>query len=687
LNQVVRLLDPPSPHPLLDRNQPDDQLILVLESFDRLIEQARESLRTDRINVFDQQRVSSFLTRRTTNFSLVHKLQEGTYTTYKKVWRQLLTLVYRRVWRNHGPELSYRLADTQVVALDRAMQAAADLAQELHETGVAPEQLQQSLDYATLQLCIALLDHFLSDTVYDSIVVVFLAVLGIRDPMSSKDQGATFCDSLRYTPYLSAFIKISQLLVIQRAVVAADRGEVPHVADMLNVLQERFMVYGSHSPVNWAQKLRSYGKQINQVTTSLGYISWTDDGERLSYKSLELSMTDLRQFLAAQTAAAQSLLEELLRVRPDENRDDVVPRINLTRLKDDPSNNKPGWCFLDDPRNDHLHGYDRWLLDRVLDEDWLQQEFLIKGAKVVWRRKAAEQYLHQVNMFLELLLLLIHILGGQPARGTELLSLQLRNTVHGLRRNIFAENGLVGFVTFYHKGYSVSGSTKIIHRYLPEAISELLIYYAWLIQPFCDQLCMLALNEGPSSSTFLWGIKKGNRSEPWPSNRLTNILSQTFQQYLHTDGNILLWRHAAIAISRRHLRQAKFRKDYTADAPGTWNDLQTAHATSTAGMIYARGIEEAPGHVASARAEYRQISREWHSFLGFSGFARSVHIQSQPRIQVIPNPRLSGNSSTNELQSPKRKTLAELPVPNPVVGANRSCHNVKQERRSKRRRL
>jgi hypothetical protein len=140
----------------------------------------------------------------------------------------------------------------------------------------------------------------------------------------------------------------------------------------------------------------------------------------------------------------------------------------------------------------------------VLDESWLQQEFLIEDAKAVWRRKAAEQYLKLADPFLERLLLLVHILGGQPARGTELLSLQLRNTVHGLRRNIFIENGLVSFVTFYHKGYSVSGSTKIIHRYLPEAISELLVYYAWLVQPFCEQLCMLVLNESPSAPTFLW---------------------------------------------------------------------------------------------------------------------------------------------------------------------------------------
>jgi hypothetical protein len=38
-------------------------------------------------------------------------------------------------------------------------------------------------------------------------------------------------------------------------------------------------------------------------------------------------MTDLKKFLATQTAVAQALLEELLRVHPDEERDDVVPPV------------------------------------------------------------------------------------------------------------------------------------------------------------------------------------------------------------------------------------------------------------------------------------------------------------------------------------------------------------------------
>lgn len=135
LNHVACLLQLPSPGSLFDPDQPDSQLLLLLESFDRVIERARESLRTDRVNVFDQQCASSFLARRPTNFSFVHKLQVSTYTTYKKVWKKLLTFVYRRVWQNQGPPLTYRLTDGQVLAVDRAMHAVAELAQEQKGVG------------------------------------------------------------------------------------------------------------------------------------------------------------------------------------------------------------------------------------------------------------------------------------------------------------------------------------------------------------------------------------------------------------------------------------------------------------------------------------------------------------------------------------------------------------------------
>ena len=116
----------------------------------------------------------------------------------------------------------------------------------------------------------------------------------------------------------------------------------------------------------------------------------------------------------------------------------------------------------------------------MLDNQWLQEEFFSVDSSLEnpkWSQKAVQAYKARVDTFLQRLLLLVHLTSGQPARGTEILSLRHINTVHGHHRGVFIDNGMVSTVTTYHKGYSVTGSTKIIHRYLPKEVGELLVYY------------------------------------------------------------------------------------------------------------------------------------------------------------------------------------------------------------------
>jgi hypothetical protein len=70
---------------------------------------------------------------------------------------------------------------------------------------------------------------------------------------------------------------------------------------------------------------------------------------------------------------------------------------------------------------------------------------------------------------------LMHIARGQPARGPEILSIRHSNTIKGGHRNIFIKDSIVVFVTQYYKGYNVSGDVKIIHRYLPREVGELVV--------------------------------------------------------------------------------------------------------------------------------------------------------------------------------------------------------------------
>jgi hypothetical protein len=185
-------------------------------------------------------------------------------------------------------------------------------------------------------------------------------------------------------------------------------------------------------------------------------------------------------------------------------------------------------------------------------------------------------------------------------------------------RNIFIEDGLVAIVTSYHKGYTCTGSTKIIHRYLPKEVGELLVYYLWLIFPFTKQLSLLTHPRiTQSTDAFLWS----RGGESWNSQRLTEVMKRETHTMLGTPLTISVYRHVAIAISRRHLQGGGFRRDY--DVAENTSDRQTTHNSWTAGRLYARGLEEAPGHVEARRSEFRAVSRRWHAFLGFSHYLGS----------------------------------------------------------------
>jgi hypothetical protein len=56
--------------------------------------------------------------------------------------------------------------------------------------------------------------------------------------------------------------------------------------------------------MDWALKLRAYGKKIQDTTTGLAHIIWLDDGEELKYKGLEMTMTTFRRFVSYQVEIA-----------------------------------------------------------------------------------------------------------------------------------------------------------------------------------------------------------------------------------------------------------------------------------------------------------------------------------------------------------------------------------------------
>ena len=88
--------------------------------------------------------------------------------------------------------------------------------------------------------------------------------------------------------------------------------------------------------------------------------------------------------------------------------------------------------------------------------------------------RAINRYFTEVARFRERLSVTIYITAGQPSRAPELLSIRHRNSEREIR-NVFIEDGMVVFVSRYHKGFHVSNNIKVIQRYLLREVGELVV--------------------------------------------------------------------------------------------------------------------------------------------------------------------------------------------------------------------
>ncbi len=364
---------------------------------------------------------------------------------------------------------------------------------------------------ACLDFCMALLNQQITRKEYDSPLMCGLAVLGVKvDGWMGADQ---------YPPVLFAMIKISRFMMIQQALEMSQHGSdneessssdssselaeegnaivsqgcLSHVRQMM----DKFMVRGSHDPMQWMLNLRTYGLKIHYNTTSEGHIDWV--GNQILYKSIQFSMSEFRGMIHGLVGESRRMLMKDLIFEDDGSN---TPRIPWQSLRDNPIENTRGWNFIQDVRN-QLVDEQGWLFDRIGQNENVKRKFIKSGRGLTWNRAGIEGYMHQVVEYREKLLVLIHVTGGQPARAPELLSVRHSNTIKGEHRNVFVEDGLMVFVTRYHKGYAVSGDVKVIHRYLPREVGELVVYYLWLVLPFQQRL-EAAVWKKDEVSAYMW---------------------------------------------------------------------------------------------------------------------------------------------------------------------------------------
>ena len=155
---------------------------------------------------------------------------------------------------------------------------------------------------------------------------------------------------------------------------------------------------------------------------------------------------------------------------------------------------------MEDPRNKHATSVEdpkRWLGRRLGEEKALRRQFIDVGATraalangegVVWVKERVQAYGKSIKKARHALAALVHMTGGAPPRGTELVTIKYKNSANSDSRGIFIEDGAVVMATKYHKNIRQTSKGKVIHRYMPREVGELVVYYLWFSSPFWHQV-------------------------------------------------------------------------------------------------------------------------------------------------------------------------------------------------------
>jgi superfamily II DNA helicase RecQ len=232
------------------------------------------------------------------------------------------------------------------------------------------------------------------------------------------------------------------------------------------------------------------------------------------------------------------------------------------------------------------------------------------------------EYLRELDRVKELMLGCVHIEQGQPARGSEILTMRHRN---GLLqdRNMFVIAGTMVTVIRYYKSQSQFDAPKVVPRFLPPQLGQIIALYLSYLQPFEEYLVVQVL--GGSVHDYIWGDSEG----AWSTDRLTKVLKRETGKRLGVELHTLGYRHTAVGIGRVKVGES-FGRGYQ-DEVGEIDEaevdedqedlieLQNARSTVMGVGNYSVSIDIVKHLSTRSIDAFRALSTAWHRFLGVDG--------------------------------------------------------------------
>lgn len=406
-----------------------------------------------------------------------------------------------------------------------------------------------------------------------------------------------------------------QKLPLQDLQEAAHRS----LADMFKTWVCNYLTTEYPTPMNWLINTARYLSRFRYGENLDAFVYWS--GDTVTVRGTRTTLSKFTSMVHNEYERASALLCKLAFVAQRS----TLPDIPWDNLIEDPNTKALGFSVFS-PDNPLLAKQSKFVSEQLLSACKQGLPVLLQDLQ---SSRQVLEYCEKVQEFLQCLAGLFHYSSGQPARGTELLSIHHENPGNGMLRNIFLYQGLVAVVPQYHKGYNRDKSLKVVYRFLPRSIGSLFVWYLWLVRPFYT---LIQHNAHPSvqeshlaraTSSLLWSEASGTQhtSSKW----LRQSIEQATERWMGQKINLSTMRHLLIAMGRRISgadrmlgELSKEEVDEMVDAAeDEERELQAGHTALTARTIYALDIQHMfTRRFDRAHGQYR-VSKEWHAALGF----------------------------------------------------------------------
>jgi hypothetical protein len=254
--------------------------------------------------------------------------------------------------------------------------------------------------------------------------------------------------------------------------------------------------------------LKYQGRELRRYKPARIQLEWSKDGQSATIKgkgvkAQTLHWDDYCLWVRKVIAKAERQLQGLFCGEQPSK----LPL--LESLFETLTDRSPGGAFFEHPQNKKKLGkLTDAFLERIKWKFTKEQQKRGKSRekdtspKDWWDKPKLDEYYEKHTEFLQTLLVLMQITGGQPARGPELLSVKIYNT-ESTHCNIYIHKGVLSTVQQYSKNQSNIARPFYTVHHFPPCVSQILYKYLIYIRPFV-RWTEKDLEIEPEQPGYLW---------------------------------------------------------------------------------------------------------------------------------------------------------------------------------------